>query len=741
MRGRTFTRMLATYAICLGALIAVALGSYAVMYNIYEDMCLRGNSEAMANGLDLMADEMDRFNMLVSQQRTLSDYTRISKLAHPFEPRQLLWLEFARTRMALSVESMALSDSVVDCALVYQNGACITLKRTFEQMSDYYGTYFFIKDMSLTEWRALLLDSADAGCTALPAREAYLYDRGCFNAIILVQSARYHYGSDVTNVAYLIVDADELLGALVTPEVAQDCYIALYSQDELLGAMGERPAGDCRALEVASERLPGMRVYVEIPMSVVARQLKPLYMIFALSLGAYMALGIALALWFSYRGSKPIRALSRMLWQMGGGQPQPNEWAYVEGEIGRMNGDLRRTHRQLAEREREMRAAMLERLLCGAPYGAPRREQEMVKALFPDFPERYCMCMMRVAAAGEPALLEPERVMGLIRRELGERLEPHCSDDTFVFVLPLEAGDEIARRYRAPLDALRERLYLELGLRAHIALSDGFSGAESVIGACNQARQLMRVMPGGTSNTVFHSDAAGARFYMPVEYTDSQRFYESLMAGDGEGALGMMRSAFDGLRGAADGYAQIEQVFYAYERVFDRIEFELSGCGIEISLKYALKPTDTVDELMEALSARVNAALEGIAASREQRTRKFREAVLEYIQAHICDVELSARTVAERFSLPERELQALTRAAGGEGFFDYVENMRMARAREQILNTDLPISQVAANCGFALTNSFYKAFKRRFGMSPSALRASGREELGRAPDAGAAAEQ
>ena len=57
MRGRTFTRMLATYAICLGALIAVALGSYAVMYNIYEDMCLRGNSEAMANGLPVISTD------------------------------------------------------------------------------------------------------------------------------------------------------------------------------------------------------------------------------------------------------------------------------------------------------------------------------------------------------------------------------------------------------------------------------------------------------------------------------------------------------------------------------------------------------------------------------------------------------------------------------------------------------------------------------------------------------------
>lgn len=58
----------------------------------------------------------------------------------------------------------------------------------------------------------------------------------------------------------------------------------------------------------------------------------------------------------------------------------------------------------------------------------------------------------------------------------------------------------------------------------------------------------------------------------------------------------------------------------------------------------------------------------------------------------------------------------------------------MARARELILSTDLPVNQIASSCGFALTNSFYKAFKRRFGTSPSALRST-RAQLDCATDA------
>ena len=62
MKGRTFTRLMITYASCFVILIAIALSSYVVAYDIYEDMCLDGNAEAMANGLDVMADEWNAFH-------------------------------------------------------------------------------------------------------------------------------------------------------------------------------------------------------------------------------------------------------------------------------------------------------------------------------------------------------------------------------------------------------------------------------------------------------------------------------------------------------------------------------------------------------------------------------------------------------------------------------------------------------------------------------------------------------
>jgi len=46
----------------------------------------------------------------------------------------------------------------------------------------------------------------------------------------------------------------------------------------------------------------------------------------------------------------------------------------------------------------------------------------------------------------------------------------------------------------------------------------------------------------------------------------------------------------------------------------------------------------------------------------------------------------------------------------------------MVLAREMLLKTSKSVSQISKECGYSLENSFYKAFKRYYGQSPSDIR-------------------
>jgi AraC family L-rhamnose operon regulatory protein RhaS len=55
----------------------------------------------------------------------------------------------------------------------------------------------------------------------------------------------------------------------------------------------------------------------------------------------------------------------------------------------------------------------------------------------------------------------------------------------------------------------------------------------------------------------------------------------------------------------------------------------------------------------------------------------------------------------------------------------YLNDLRLQRAREILLEQpDMPIVDLAMICGFATSQYFASCFKRRYGLTPTALRAS-----------------
>ena len=58
----------------------------------------------------------------------------------------------------------------------------------------------------------------------------------------------------------------------------------------------------------------------------------------------------------------------------------------------------------------------------------------------------------------------------------------------------------------------------------------------------------------------------------------------------------------------------------------------------------------------------------------------------------------------------------------GNNFFDYVNRWRIKEAVDQMLSTDKTILAITYDVGFNSRSSFYKAFKREMGITPSALK-------------------
>jgi AraC-like DNA-binding protein len=107
-------------------------------------------------------------------------------------------------------------------------------------------------------------------------------------------------------------------------------------------------------------------------------------------------------------------------------------------------------------------------------------------------------------------------------------------------------------------------------------------------------------------------------------------------------------------------------------------------------------------------------------------------AIKDDIRKACSDPDLSVHAIAARYGVSARYVQRLFEESGAT-FTQYVTEQRLAAAYEALRRrtlTDLPISTVAYDCGFADVSHFNRAFRQRFGCTPTDIRNAARSRNG-----------
>lgn len=96
-------------------------------------------------------------------------------------------------------------------------------------------------------------------------------------------------------------------------------------------------------------------------------------------------------------------------------------------------------------------------------------------------------------------------------------------------------------------------------------------------------------------------------------------------------------------------------------------------------------------------------------------------AALRHIRDHACD-GLDVNELLATSSLSRRVLERRFLALLGHTPHEQILRVRFARVKSLLLETDLPLAVIAERAGFAHVEYLTVAFKKRFGLTPSAFR-------------------
>ncbi len=109
--------------------------------------------------------------------------------------------------------------------------------------------------------------------------------------------------------------------------------------------------------------------------------------------------------------------------------------------------------------------------------------------------------------------------------------------------------------------------------------------------------------------------------------------------------------------------------------------------------------------------------MENIRESGEQQRQ-----VVQFLEENLLNKDLSRTMLADKFHISVYSVGRICKSVYGVNFSDYVTGKRMEKARELLLETSLPIGEIAVSVGIEDSNYFARMFKQNYGLSPKEFR-------------------
>ena len=97
------------------------------------------------------------------------------------------------------------------------------------------------------------------------------------------------------------------------------------------------------------------------------------------------------------------------------------------------------------------------------------------------------------------------------------------------------------------------------------------------------------------------------------------------------------------------------------------------------------------------------------------------EKVYEYMNAHF-NVQVTLTEVAKLAGMPDASFSRFIKQRTGQTFIDSLNEIRLAHVTSMLVDTTLPIADIAYKCGFHNLANFNRTFKSKKGCTPKEFR-------------------
>lgn len=127
---------------------------------------------------------------------------------------------------------------------------------------------------------------------------------------------------------------------------------------------------------------------------------------------------------------------------------------------------------------------------------------------------------------------------------------------------------------------------------------------------------------------------------------------------------------------------------------------------------------ETASELEEWFIAKIRETCHNIGSKRQEKSTDTIGAAREFIEENFAK-EITLDDVSRAVNISPYYFSKLFKESTGENFIEYLTNIRIEKAKDLMLSSDMSMKEICAACGYSDPNYFSRTFKKNTGFTPT----------------------
>ncbi len=719
---QTYKRFLIFYMIFACVLMSTYIPLYSYVHNVtYENICK--NVRTFLSG-GVASLETSTRTVINAYNATYNDSAfrplRFSKGLAECSPSEL------RTMVRKLSYLLIPSDMVFYSGIVRNEDTAIMHNRSFWSERFYsLSDFFTCGSMTFSEWKQWTESCGNNGAW-LPEQGYHIAESSSDYSALTYARIWYNSSSSEPIVYFALLNTDWLVAKLAEPSILQNGCISISDANgAMLLTRGKTDDPDFLSIEQYSPAT-GLTVRVGIPSAYLKQHMRPLKSMMTWYIAVLVMLAATLVLLFSRRSAAPMHRLMGVLGQSpvaadiqpasrGFWNRMEQDYEMVSHSIAHLSNRVQTTEELIHNQAQQLRDHLFERALYNALYTS-RDEQDFHK-LFENFPKLFQLVLLRSDSSFsvEKAVQHRTNLLQLAQQCLPGLYYAHVSGSgAITLVVRQTSVDE--------LQALHDQVIqsTDFSMTCRILLTQPFSDVSQLAAAYEQAQSLAfsNEKTDVVTYTDFHEKEA-ARSVLPLSISALQEMYNALIVGDDALALVIMDDCAETLLHQPDQLMIARHTHSMISHMLAQLKLEYLSILFPVII-----PGFEANELRELYTQELPQCMRQIGQLlREKQSSAYQlsDQVMAFISEKLFSPDMCVTYVSDHFGIAKATLQKIIKEANGETFSAYISNQRLERAHKLLATSELSVQQISDMCGFSSTNSFYKAFRKKYGIAPSAV--------------------